>query len=301
MYDAAIIGGGPAGLTAALYLARFRLSVILCDAGNSRAALIPRTHNQPFWPDGISGTDLLKRMEDHLARYQVDWLRAEVEGIEPAQAGFEVLADGARVRAKAVILATGAIDRRPSMSDADHAAALRQGLLRYCPICDGYEVIGKAIGVLGEGTRLYGEAKFLRCYTSAVTAFSESGSLGLSDDQRRELTAMGILILDEPASAYRLGDGALEVRFGGRAIKFESVYAALGSEVRSRLAIELGAKVTEEGCLVIDAHQRTSVPGLYAAGDVVIGVDQIGHAIGQATVAATALRNDLCERELVLR
>jgi len=301
MYDAAVIGGGPAGLTAALYLARFRLSVCLTDAGGSRAALIPKTHNQPLWPEGISGADLLKRMWDHVARYPVDVVRAEVGEIRRTETGFEILTDGGRILAKTIILATGVVDRRPRMSERDHSEALRQGLLRYCPICDGYEISDRAIAVIGEGDTLYGEAKFLRSYTSSIAVFSEGGSVGLSHDQCRDLSAMGIEIIDESAYSYRLAHGSLEVLFREASRTFESIYAALGSVAQSRLAAGLEAEMSAEGCLIVDEHQRTSVPGLYAAGDVVVGVDQIGHAIGQAEVAATALRNDLCEREPLLR
>ncbi len=301
MYDAAVIGGGPAGLTAALYLARFRLSVFVADGADSRASLIPRTHNQPFWPEGISGTDLLERMRSHLAKYPVQFVRAEVAEMRQAEPGFELLVEGARVHTKAVIIATGVVNRRPRMSDFDHNEALRQGLLRYCPICDGYEITDRTIAVVGEGDRLYGEAKFLRSYTSEVTAFSETGSLNLSKEQRKALGEMGIEVLDAPVHRYRVRERALEVWLGSGMRKFDSVYAALGSKVRSSLAVAVGAKATDEGCLVVDEHQRTCVRGLYAAGDVVAGVDQIGHAIGQAAVAATALRNDLCERALLLR
>ncbi len=109
MYDAAVIGGGPAGLTAALYLARFRLSVFVADGADSRASLIPRTHNQPFWPEGISGTDLLERMRSHLAKYPVQFVRAEVAEMRQAEPGFELLVKGARVHSKAVIIATGVV------------------------------------------------------------------------------------------------------------------------------------------------------------------------------------------------
>ena len=94
MYDAAVIGGGSAGLTAALYLARFHLSVFLLDAGGSRAAIIPRTHNQPFWPEGISGADLLHRMRSHLPNYPIDIGRSEVEEIRLAHGGFELVVGG---------------------------------------------------------------------------------------------------------------------------------------------------------------------------------------------------------------
>jgi thioredoxin reductase (NADPH) len=301
MYDAAVIGGGPAGLTAALYLARFHLSVFLADAGGSRAAVIPVTHNQPSWPEGISGADLLDRMRSHLGNYPVDIEQSEVKEIRRGQAGFELLAGGGHLTSQAIVLATGVVDRRPRMSDADHTAALHHGLLRYCPICDGYEVTDRAIAVVGEGDRLYGEAKFLRTYTSTVTVFSETGLVGLSSGQRSELASIGVEVIDKPIIGYRRLDRSLDVLFPDRGRTFESVYAALGSVAQSRLGATLGAKVSVEGCLMVDEHQRTSVRGLYAAGDVVIGVDQISHAMGQAAVAATALRNDLCGARSMLR
>ncbi|MBW9064393.1 NAD(P)/FAD-dependent oxidoreductase [Rhizobium herbae] len=301
MYDAAVVGGGPAGLAAALYLARFHLSVFLADAGNSRAALIPKTHNQPFWPEGISGIDLLDRMRSHLIKYPIDIVRSEVAEIRRGQAGFELAAGGRQVICRAIVLATGAVDRRPRMSESDHSAALHSGLLRYCAICDGYEATDRAIAVVGMGDRLYGEAKFLRSYTSTVTALSETGLVGLSSEQHSELAAIGVEVIDKPVIGYRRLDRSLEVLFLDRGRTFESLYAALGSVVQSRLAAALGAKMSEEGCLLVDEHQRTSVRGLYAAGDVVIGVDQISHAIGQAGVAATALRNDLCGATSLLR
>lgn len=301
MYDAAVIGGGPAGLTAALYLARFHLLVFLADAGGSRAALIPTTHNQPCWPEGISGADLLHRMRSHLTRYPVDIVQSEVEEIRRGLGGFELVVRGGQVHSKAIVLTTGVVDCRPRMSESDHAAALRHGLLRYCPICDGHEITDRAIAVVGEGDRLYGEAKFLRSYTPTVAAYSEAGSVGLSSGQRSELASIGVEVIDKPVIGYRRLEASLEVSFLDQDRRFASVYAALGSIAQSRLAAALGAKVTEEGCLMVDEHQRTSVPGLYAAGDVVIGVDQISHAMGQAGVAATALRNDLCSAAPLLR
>ena len=294
MYDALVIGGGPAGLTAALYLARFRLTVLLADDGSSRALLIPKTHNQPFWPNGISGHDLLRRMREQLSQYPVDMTPAAVESVSRSGPILSATIGDERVSARGLVLATGVFNRRPRMSEQDHAEALRRGLLRYCPICDAYEVIDQNIAIVGHGDRLVGEAKFLRSYSAEVSVFAEGRSLGLSRQQRTELEDMGIKIIDASPLAYLIRNHALEVAFEDEVRSFDSLYAALGSEARSGLAASLGARVTEDGCLIVDDHQRTSVPGLYAAGDVVAGVDQIGHAIGQATVAATALRNDMC-------
>jgi len=301
MYDVAVIGGGPAGLTAALYLARYHMSVFLADAGQSRAALIPLTRNQPFWPDGISGVAMLDRMWEHVSRYPIDCGRGTATDLVRLGNAFQFEMEGNVVRARSVILATGVESRRPSLSDEDHAAAVRKGLLRYCPICDGYEVTDLEIGIVGKGDRLFGEARFLRSYTSSVTVFSETAEPELSPDQRAELSAIGVEVLNASASRYILQDDGIQVLFSTGGRKFDTLYAALGSEIRSQLALDLGAEATEEGCVIVDTHQRTSIPGLYAAGDVVVGVDQIGHAIGEAAVAATALRNDMCSRAPLLR
>jgi thioredoxin reductase (NADPH) len=133
-----------------------------------------------------------------------------------------------------------------------------------------------------------------------VTVFPESGLVALTADQRAELLQIGVEIIDHPVSSYDISD-KLDVRLNGGSRSFDTMYAALGSVIRSDLAVGLDARMTKEGCLVVDAHQRTSVAGLYAAGDVVVGVDQIGHAIGQAIVVATTLRNDNCEQSVLLR
>lgn len=301
MYDTVVIGGGPAGLTAALYLARYHLSVCLIDSGASRAALIPKSHNQPFWSEGISGVAMLERLRRHAAAYAVKFEHAIVGEISRVPSGFEVQTDTGLVAAKTVLVATGVESHRPTMSAEDHAAALDKGLLRYCPICDGYEITDENVGVVGRGDRLFGEAKFLRSYTSVVTVFSESGTLDLNPSQRDELASIGVGIVDIRALGYGLGERAIEVVIGDRRLVFDTIYAALGSTVRSGIVVGTGARMTEEGCLIVDAHQRTSIAGLYAAGDVVVGVDQITLAMGQATVAATSIRNDLSAARTLLR
>jgi thioredoxin reductase (NADPH) len=300
-YDAVVVGGGPAGMTAALYVARFHLSVLLADMGASRAALIPRTHNQPYWPDGISGKDLLKRMRRQMDQYAIDFLPSEISALKRPRDRFELVAGGVALCARSVILATGVVNHRPAMSEPDHERAVRRGLLRYCPICDGYEATDRDIAVIGRGVKLYREARFLRSYSANISVISPSGSLDLSRPQRDALQDMGIALIDDPVADYELRDTRIVLRSASCERAFDTAYAALGSTVHSGLAMDVGAKVNENGCVLVDAHQRTSVPGLYAAGDVVPGVDQIGHAIGQATVAATTLRNDLNERSPLMR
>jgi thioredoxin reductase (NADPH) len=212
-----------------------------------------------------------------------------------------VRSDNGTVAAETVLLATGVDSHRPSMSDDEHASALAKGLLRYCPICDGYEITDQNVAVVGRGERLFGEAKFLRSYTAAVTVFSENGRLDLGAEQRDELASIGVQMVETSVLGYGPAEQDIKILLGDRCLNFDTVYAALGSTVRSEIASSTGIRMTEEGCLIVDPHQRTSVKGLYAAGDVVVGVDQITHAMGQATVAATSIRNDIAAERALLR
>jgi thioredoxin reductase (NADPH) len=299
--DCAVIGGGPAGLTAALYLARFHLSVVLIDAGDSRAALIPRTRNVPGFPGGIRGPTLLRRMARQAEDYGTRIIAAEATGLSRKGDIFHIATDAEPIAARSVLLATGVHNHRPAISERDHGAALRRGLLRYCPICDGYEVTDKRIGVIGTGTHGMREAMFLRGFTPDVTLVAPDASHELSSDDRATLGRVGIAVADGPCGRLMLEEDRIAVDTANGRLAFASIYPALGSTIRSDLARGLGAKMSEDGCLVVDAHQRTGVAGLYAAGDVVKGLDQISHAMGEGGVAATTIRNDLAEREPLLR
>ncbi|MDB5710589.1 MAG: thioredoxin reductase [Sphingomonas bacterium] len=301
LIDCAVIGGGPAGLTAALYLARFHLSVVLVDARDSRAALIPRTRNVPGFPGGIRGPTLLRRMARQAEDYDARIVAAEATALTRRRDVFHLTTSAGPIAARSVLIATGVHNHRPDISERDHAAALRRGLLRYCPICDGYEVTDSDVGVIGTGAHGMREALFLRGFTAEVTLIAPDAPHVLSREDRAVLDRAGVTVLDGPCGPLALeGDRiALDTAVGRRA--FASIYPALGSTIRSDLARGLGADMSEDGCLVVDAHQRTSVAGLYAAGDVVKGLDQISHAMGEGGVAATTIRNDLAERQPLWR
>jgi len=137
--DCVIIGGGPVGLTAAIYLARFRLRTTVIDAGRSRAGLIPRTHNHAGFPNGISGGELLARMRQQADRFGVKFHRGSADTLTKADERFTANSGSLAVAARCVLLATGVTNTPPGMSADVHAGALRRSRLRYCPICDAYE------------------------------------------------------------------------------------------------------------------------------------------------------------------
>jgi thioredoxin reductase (NADPH) len=290
--DCLIIGGGPAGLTAAVYLARFHLRALVVDEGKSRAALITKSHNLPGFPGGLAGHELLERMHLQADGFGALFAQGRVEQLRLAAAGFEAHTESQVFNAPAVLLATGVRNRRPPIDDGTHAEALRRGHLRYCPVCDGYEVTGQNVAVIGSDERAVSEAEFLRSFTDRLTVVSTADE-PLPQDLAQRVTSIGAQFRTGPIQRMHLGPHGIEIATPGGALTYDSVYPALGSTIHAGLAQHLGARVSEDGCIDVDRHQRTSVKNLYAAGDVVYGLDQIAVCCGQAAVAAVAIRNDL--------
>ena len=296
LIDCLVVGGGPAGLTAALYFARFNRQFLLVDAGRSRADWIPTSHNIPVFADGIGGPEILARQRDHLSRYGVTAQAGTVTRIEKTPECFiaDVEAaegDARRVRSRRVLLASGSIDNEPDLPDLPNA--IQRGLVRYCPICDGYEAAGKRIAVIGPGAHGIGEAIFVaRTYSSDVTLLTLGQELDLDPKQRSELDEHGIKVVHEPVVGLEIeGDRIAAIRMSGGEQRFDVLYSALGLTRRSELALALGAEHDGSGALLVDDHNQTTVKGLYAAGGAVRGLDQIVVAMGHAAVAATSIHN----------
>jgi thioredoxin reductase (NADPH) len=300
IFDCLIIGGGPAGLTAAIYLTRFHLTAKLVDAGKSRAGWIPCTHNHAGYPDGISGKELIARMKEQAQKYGTSIVTSRVGRLDVVEGGFKAEWGEGSVIARKVLIATGVTNRRPPMDEELHDEALARGLIRYCPICDGYEVTDKKVGVIGDDSHGVAEAVFLRGFTEDITLIAPHASHDLSEEDRAQLEEYGIQTLDGPCSAVAAQEDCIVVETADGHHAFDSVYPALGSDMHNELADQVGAKL-KDGNIVVDSHQRTSVPGLYAAGDIVLGLDQISHAMGEGGVAAVTIRNDLAKERQIRR
>lgn len=301
--DCLIVGGGPAGLTAAIYLARFRLDILVVDSGKSRASWIPCSRNHAGFPDGINGKELLRRMREQACKYGAKIEPETITKLERDQKTglFSAAWGSGKVTARTVLLATGVTNRRPPIDEELHDDALARGLIRYCPICDGYEVTDKKVGVIGSDRHGVAEAIFIRAYTADVTLIAPDKALHLKGKDSERLRAASIRTLDGPAQLVAVTGDCILVKNAKGTFGFDSVYPALGSDTHTQLGEMVGARLAEDGCFLCDDHQRTSIPGLYAAGDVVHGLDQISHAMGEGGVASTTIRNDLAKESPLLR
>ena len=293
MHDCVVVGAGPAGLTAAIYLGRFRRDVRVLESGASRAARIPLSRNHPGFPDGVRGRDLLARMRQQAEKYGAVIEAGQVDDLRVVDGGFRLLAGTRELTARTVLLATGVVDIEPSIPDVE--AAVAKGLIRICPICDGYETIGTRVAVIGHDPHAAREAIFLRTYSDEVALIHGGRPDDLDAACRDDLARAGVEVIDAPIASVKLDKERITaVCFGPDAAReFDSIYAGLGVEPRNQLAVDAGARLDENGRLIVGEHQETSVPGLYAAGDVVRGLNQISTAEGEGAVAATDIHNRL--------
>ena len=299
LLDCLVIGGGPAGLTAATYLARYRRRFVLVDAGKSRARWIPRSHNCPGFPFGVEGDELLERWRKQARRFGTEIVegciaRLQVEGEGEARVFTATAEDGRAWRARFVILASGVVDAMPSMDRLTEA--IESHAVRICAICDAYEAIDGSIAILApvdEGIR---HALFMRTFSCDVSVVP-SDEAAADAELLAQAADAGIRILPQ-ARAMGLGeDGRAHVETGdGASHRFDTLYPVLGSTAQGELALALGAGGDDNRELIVDERCQTSVDGLYAIGDVVSALNQVAVAVGHAAIAATSIHNRLPRR-----
>lgn len=298
VFDTLIIGGGPGGLTAAIYLRRFTRNIVVVDKGNSRLCLIPVSHNYPGFPEGVPGSQLLVNLTEQLGRYGGEVRHGEITGLRLEDGAFVadyLDDDGATrpVRALTVLLATGVADCGLPIENWREAVAA--GAVRLCPVCDGYDVMDRRIAVVTSETNPVGHALFMRSFSADVTLFDRGKESMLSDEERRQIEVAGVRYIESPLLGVSMSPDMKPIlnTADGESREFDVFYPMLGESARSKLAADLGAHTGDCDKLIVDDHQHTNVPGLYAIGDVVMGLNQIAVAAGQAAIAATAIHNTL--------
>jgi len=267
MYDAIIVGGGPAGLAAALTLGRSRRSVLLLDAGEGRNAPAAAVHNL-LAQDGTPPEELRRIGREQLARYPGVQLReAAVDGAHAlAEGGFRLrLGGGEHVEARRLVLATGLADELPAI---DGLSALWGRSAFQCPYCHGFEVSGRRLAVLGAGSERVRLALQLTRFTDDLVLCTNGEPL--PRDLAGLLATNGVRVRGEPVTRFEGGDGRLEriVLERGEPLDRDAVFIPTVLHQRAHLAGRLGCALLADGCVEVDEFARTSVPGVYAAGDM---------------------------------
>lgn len=288
-----VIGGGPGGLTAAIYLRRFRRDVIVADKGHSRLSLIPVSHNYPGFPGGVPGRELLDRLHRQLSCYGGVVEDLDIMALRKDGDVFVASHAGGEVHTPVVVLATGVADAGLPVEGWHEAVAA--GAVRLCPVCDGFDILDKKVAVVSQPHNRTGHALFMRTFSCDVTLFEREPDLPLTDAEAHSLCEAGVRYVASALKGVTLTESMAPVLHteDGEDYRFDVFYPMLGEKARSMLAADIGAACGECDKLIVDDHQRTSVPGLYAVGDVVVGLNQISVATGQAAIAATAIHNAL--------
>jgi thioredoxin reductase len=292
-YDVAIIGGGAAGLSAALVLGRARRRVVVIDAGMPRNA--PSAHMQGFISrDGTPPGDLLEAARAEVRHYGVEILE---DRVVDAEAGFALrLAAGRAVTARRVLLATGAVDDLPDVSGARE----RWGRdFLHCPYCHGWEVRDQAIGVLATGPGSVQHAHLLRQWTDDVVLFTHTHPLTV--EERATLDARGIAVVDGAVERLVVSEDRLRAigLADGRTVPRDALFIrpALRAHADGPAAA-LGCELLADGLVRADADGRTSVPGVWAAGNAVNPRAQVITAAGEGSAVAIAINTELVQEDV---
>lgn len=294
MYDTVIVGGGPAGLSAALVLGRCRRRVLLCDAGSPRNARSRELHGF-LSRDGIRPTDLLRLGREELRPYGIDPCHVEVADIRIVPDAFDVsLVDGRTLQSRTVLIASGVRDELPDIPGVEDCFGTS---VHHCPYCDGWEVRDKILVVIGQTGKAAALALALKTWSDRVTLCS-NGPARLHPAYRQQLRQHGIEIRDAAVAVLEHADGYVHhIAFAtGERLPCDAVFVATGQHQQCDLPRQLRCALTRHGLVKTDHLGQTGVPGLYVAGDASRDVQFAIVAAAEGAKAAVAINMALQER-----
>ncbi|ELZ20742.1 NAD(P)/FAD-dependent oxidoreductase [Natrinema limicola] len=293
-YEVAVVGGGPAGLTSALYTTRLGHETAVFDRGGGRAAMMQETHNVIGVPESVSGNEFLQTAVEQIESYGADYRTEFVTEIDRRDDGaFELETGDETVTAEAVVLATGFSDGRPE------PPLPRTGRgLHYCLHCDAYMFVDEPVYVMGHDDSAAIVAMIMLNYTDDVDILLRGDEPTWSEERATQLEGHPIDIVEAEIAGIQNGDdGWLEaIEFeDGSVREYKGGFAMYGSEYHNELATSLGAELNDDGTVAVDDHGRTSIDGLYAVGDLTPGHNQVPVAMGQGAQAGIAIHMSLRE------
>ena len=294
LYEVIIVGGGPAGLSAALLLGRCRRKVLLCDSGHYRNGASRAVHGF-LTRDGLAPSELRAAARAELAKYAIDVRDVEVLDACVAPGGFVVtLANREEVTTAKLLLATGVADELPAIEGATRFYG--RGL-HHCPYCDAWEIAGEPLGAYGRGFKGVGLAQALKTWSDRVSLFT-NGVARLSPDVRRQLDALGIRVFEQRVEQLEGGDHLSHVRLAtGERAECRGLFFNTGQSLASPLAQRLGCRLTPKGVVRTGRLQDTGVNGVYVAGDAARDVQFVVVAAAEGAKAALAINMALQEEE----
>ncbi|MFJ8045099.1 NAD(P)/FAD-dependent oxidoreductase [Kitasatospora sp. NPDC096147] len=298
--DAIVVGGGPAGLSAALYLARYNRSVLVFDSGHGRSTHHQTNRNYLGFPSGIATVELRELARRQLEPYEqvriVHHTINEVSG--DGDIGFTVKAQGGSWHGKVIVLATGVLDHFPHFEGWQEYVGRS---MFWCITCDGYENRGKRILVVGHTDAAAGEAMQLHGLTDRVQLLLNSHSNDISPKFAARLAAAGIPVVDDRIDKVEGADGQMTAVYtkGGLRLPLDALFSIQGANPETKLAHQLGIDFAPSGYIAVDTEQKTSVAGVYAAGDVTaLHSHQVTAAVHEGAQAASAANYFLYPPEL---
>ena len=296
LWDVIIIGGGPAGLSAAMVLARSRRQVLIFDAGNQRNLKSHGLHNF-ITRDGILPPDFLDLAHQQLGNYIQSFIKRKITEVSKMKDGSFIIKDerNKEYHCKKLLLATGVEDNIP---EVEGMKELWGCAVFHCPFCDGYECKESHIGLYAKKHSGYGMALALKSLSQKVTLFTD-GSFYLKSVQRQQLIKKGVAIVTRRLAHLRHEDGKLisVVLVTGEEINCDYLFTHHGLKVNSRLLKQIGCICTPKGAAITNRHQQTNIKGVYVAGDASIDMHFVIVASAEGVKAAVAIHNDLLEEE----
>ncbi|MBL9148135.1 MAG: NAD(P)/FAD-dependent oxidoreductase [Phycisphaerae bacterium] len=300
-FDVIILGGGPAGLSAAVVLARCRRQVLVLDAGKPRNHAARGIHNY-LTRDGIPPARFRAAARAEAVRYGANVIAAKASDAKLVRDGFRVRVERRWLHATLLLVATGVVDLMP---DIPGAQELYGQCLHHCPYCDAWEYRDKPLAVIGNDKRGFGLASSLLTWTNQVTVVTNGGDCRASI--RRDARRLGIGIRTERiaecvtttrGSRRRLRSIAFE---SGPPLRASGIFFNTGQLQRCTFPRSLGCRIGEDGGVLHDRRQRTGVPGLYLAGDAAKEVQFAIVAAAEGATAAVAMNAELQRRALAAR